>query len=181
MNPAPAPDPAVPIDLPIAERVAAAVKRYGEAEVVDRAVALMGGANAGSDFLLYVGGKHAQGLLAGAPPLYWPELWGARALMHVWNDSAAPAIIAGLDNEAWRVREMSAKVVLMRELDAALKLAALIEDESPRVRSAAVRGLAAVGSAEHVDTIAALVRDPDKDVRRSAQQSRDALRARVSR
>ena len=77
--------PAIPIDSPTDARIEAAASRYGADEVVARAIALMAGANAGEDFLLYVGGRHAQGLLDGAPPLYWPELWGARALLHVWN------------------------------------------------------------------------------------------------
>jgi HEAT repeat protein len=174
------PQPDVPIDLPVAERLDAAVARLGEEDVVNRAIALLNGENAGADFLLYVGGRHAQGLLDGAPALYWPELWGARALMHVWDAKAGTAILAGLDNQAWRVREMCAKVSLARELNVAPKLAELTEDEAPRVRSAALRALAAVGTADHVAVIAARLRDPDKDVRRAAQQARDQLVARVS-
>ena len=77
------PHPDLPIDLPTAERLAKAVEHYGESTVVDHSVALMRGKNAGKDFLLYVGGRHALGILEGAPALYWPELWGARALLHV--------------------------------------------------------------------------------------------------
>ena len=168
-------DPSVPIDLPVADRLEAAVARYGERDVVARAIALMGGANAGEDFLLYVGGRHAQGLLDGAPPLYWPELWGARALLHVWDASAVPAVIAGLDNQAWRVREMCAKVVLLRGLEVAPKLVRLTTDEVPRVRAAALHALAAQGTADHLATIVQRLRDPDKEVRRAAQQARDVL------
>jgi len=162
-------DSSVPVDLPVADRLAAAVARYGEDDVVARSIALMGGANAGEDFLLYVGGRHAQGLLDGAPPLYWPELWGARALLHVWNPSAV----------AWRVREMSARVALARELHVATKMVELTTDDVPRVRAAAAHALAAVGTVDNVETIAALLRDPEKEVRRAAQQSRDALAARL--
>jgi len=171
------PLPDIPVDLPTSERLAAAIARYGEAEVVDRAIALLDGRNAGEDFLLYVGGRHAQGLLDGAPALYWPELWGARALLHAWDPKAGTAVLAGLDNQAWRVREMCAKVSLARRLNVAPKLMELIEDEVPRVRVAALRALAAVGTAEHTEVIAARLRDPDKDVRRAAQQSRDELAA----
>src|SRR3990170_5116831 len=102
MQSEPTPDPADMLDLPIADRVSAAVKRYGEPEVIARATALLAGVNAGEEFLLYAGGRHAKGVLDGAPPLYWPELWGARALLYVWADSAVPAVVAGLDNQAWR-------------------------------------------------------------------------------
>lgn len=174
------PLPEVPIDLPVAERVQAAIERYGEADVVDRAIALLDGGNAGEDFLLYVGGRHARGLLDGAPALYWPELWGARALLHAWDPKAGSAVLAGLDNQAWRVREMCARVSLARSLNVAAKLAELTDDESPRVRVAALRALAAVGAAEHEPVLAAHLRDADKDVRRAAQQARDQLAARLA-
>ena len=172
--------PAIPIDSPTDARIEAAATRYGADEVVSRAIALMAGANAGEDFLLYVGGRHAQGLLDGAPPLYWPELWGARALLHVWNASAVPAIIAGLENQAWRVREMAARVALERELHVATKMVELTTDEVPRVRAAAVHALAVIGTTDHLEVIAGLLTDPEKEVRRAAQQSRDALARRVT-
>lgn len=173
------PTPEIPIDAPTAERIAQAVARLGEAGVVERASALLAGLNAGDDFLLTVGGRHAQGILDGAPPLYWPELWGARALLHAWDDTAAQAIRAGLVNQAWRVREMCARVALARELHVATKMVELTTDEVPRVRAAAAHALAAVGTADNVETIAALLRDPEKEVRRAAQQSRDTLAARI--
>ncbi|TDW30425.1 HEAT repeat domain-containing protein [Cryobacterium psychrophilum] len=172
-------EPVVPIDLPIADRIAAAVKRYGEPAVIDRSIALLKGDNAGEDFLLYVGGEHAQGILDGAPSLYWPELWGARALMYVWSESANETVIGGLDNQSWRVREMCAKVILLRKLHALKRLTRLTTDETPRVRAAAVQALAALGTVEHHSWIVARLRDPDKEVRRAAQQSRDALTARL--
>lgn len=174
------PLPDIPVDLPTAERLDAAIVRYGEADVVDRAIALLNGQNAGEDFLLYVGGRHAQGLLDGAPALYWPELWGARALLHAWDPKAGTAVLNGLGNRAWRVREMCAKVSLARSLNVGPKLVELTEDETPRVRVAALRALAAIGTAEHTEVIAARLRDPDKDVRRAAQQARDQLAARLS-
>ncbi|KFF58906.1 hypothetical protein JF66_15070 [Cryobacterium sp. MLB-32] len=169
----------VPVDLPIADRLAAAVKRYGEPAVIERSIALLKGENAGEDFLLYVGGEHAQGILDGAPSVYWPELWGARALMYVWSETANEAVIGGLDNQSWRVREMCAKVILQRKLHALKRLVRLTTDEVPRVRAAAVHALAALGTAEHLPTIVQRLRDPDVEVRRAAQQSRDALTARL--
>lgn len=178
MRTQPNPQPDVPIDLSIAERIHAAVERFGETEVVDRAILLLNGGNAGEDFLLYVGGKHAQGLLDGAPALYWPELWGARALLHVWDPKAGTAIQTNLENQSWRVREMCARVSQERRLNVLPGIVALTEDEVPRVRIAALRALAELGTATDADTISARLRDPDKDVRRAAQESRDRLRDR---
>jgi hypothetical protein len=173
------PHPDIPIDLPTAERIQAAIAVYGEAKVIDNAIALLRAKNAGKDFLLYAGGRHALGILEGAPALYWPELWGARTLMYVWSEAAAPYIVVGLTNQAWRVRETCAKVILQRGLQVAPKLVRLTTDEVPRVRAAALHALAAQGTAEHVETIAARLRDPDKEVRRVAQQARDVLAARL--
>jgi HEAT repeat protein len=47
------------------------------------------------------------------------------------------------------------------------------------VRAAALHALAAQGTAEHLEAITARLRDPDKDVRRAAQQARDELTARL--
>ena len=47
---------------------------------------------------------------------YWVRTWGARGLLYVWDDSAAPAVVAGLDDEHWRPAEMCLKVSTKREL-----------------------------------------------------------------
>jgi hypothetical protein len=175
----PQPPSDVPVDLPIEARLAAAVDRYGETAVVERAIALLAGKHAGEDFLLYAGGRHAQGLLDGAPALYWPELWGARTLLHVWNAGAGDAVISGLGNRSWRVREMCARVSMERRLDTVAELTRLTSDPVPRVRAAALRALGAVGGSAEAHTIEVRLNDRDKDVRRAAQQSRDALHTRL--
>src|SRR6188768_4094924 len=106
----------VPLDASPGDRIAAAVALYGEKVVAERAASLLRGGNEGEEFLLWVGGQHAQGVLDGAPPLYWPEVWGARALTFVWDDSAASAVHRRLGDPAWRVREMSPRVVYTRRL-----------------------------------------------------------------
>lgn len=171
-------DAEIPIDEPIAARIAQAVQRYGQAVFVERAVGLLEGRNEGEEVLLYVGGRHAQGILDGAPALYWPELWGARALLHVWDASAASAVLRGVDNRAWRVREMCLRVCAERRLgdDALLPLLA---DENSRVRAAAARAIAVVGSAAAEEPLTRMLRDPDKDVRRAAGESLKALSARL--
>ncbi|MGV8884670.1 MAG: HEAT repeat domain-containing protein [Microbacteriaceae bacterium] len=170
----------IPIDASPADRIALAVTTLGEEEVVDRAKALLAGLNAGDEFLLWVGGKHAQGILDGAPPLYWPEVWAARALLHVWNDTAAPGIEAGLSNQAWRVREMCARVSLMRSLPVAEALRPLLTDDTARVRAQAARALAEIGDVSDADSLTKLFRDPEIEVRRAAQQSHKRLVARTA-
>lgn len=171
-------DSSVPVDLPLEKRLAAAVELYGESGVVERSLSLLDGNNEGEDFLLFVGGEHAQGILDGAPVLYWPELWGARALLYVWDESAEPVIIGTLNNPAWRVREMGARVAAARELPVASELAELLTDRVPRVRVAAARALGAVGTLDDLERIRPLLKDSEIDVRRGAQQGIDALRAR---
>ncbi|MGP7960037.1 HEAT repeat domain-containing protein [Sanguibacter sp. A247] len=172
--------PDIPVDLPTGERIAAAVAHYGESDVVQRALALLRGENAGKDFLLYAGGRHARGILNGAPALYWPELWGARAFLHVWDDAAADEIVAALGNQAWRVREICLRVVLERGVPALGAIVLLTDDKNARVRSAALRALAAQGSSEHQAIIARHFSDRDRAVRPVAQQARDALAARLA-
>jgi len=171
----------VPIDASPADRIAAAVKIYGERDIVDRAAALIGGANAGEDFLLFVGGKHAKGILDGAPALYWPELWGTRTLMYVWHDSAKVAVQSALTNQAWRVREMAAKVVHLRELPLTDNLLPMLSDEVGRVRAAAARALGAVGDYDNATAIKALLKDPDVEVRRPAGEALQQIAQRFGR
>lgn len=166
-----------PNDDTPAERIAKVVDELGEDEVVARATALIAGLNAGEEFLLSVGGRHAQGILDGAPPLYWPEVWGARTFLYVWNDSAIPAVLAGLGNQAWRVREMSAKVVARRELAYPAEVAALAIDEVARVRAQAARALGEIGDASSVDVLRSLLKDPEIEVRREAGGALKKLRA----
>jgi len=168
----------IPLDASPSDRLAVAVETFGERDVVDRAKALLAGLNAGDDFLLWVGGHHAQGILDGAPPLYWPEVWGARALLAVWDDSAAAGVESGLTNQAWRVREMCARVVAARALPLAGILSTMLTDDVPRVRAAAALALGEVGEASDADDIRRLFRDPEIDVRRAAERAHKRLAAR---
>ena len=158
-----------------ATRVADAVTILGEDGVVERAIALLAGFNVGDEFLLVAGGTHAQGLLDGAPPLYWPEVWGARVLLYAWNDTATDAVLAGLQNRAWRVREMCTRVAAARNLPAAPYLRELLTDDTARVRAAAARALGVLGTVDDVELLSTLFKDPEIDVRRAAQQAKVAL------
>lgn len=170
--------PQATLDLPLGQRIAKAVEHYGEAEVIARSISLMDGQHAGEDFLLFVGGEHAQGILNGAPVLYWPELWGLRALQHVWSDAAITPVLGSLSNPAWRVREMGCRVIALRGLPAVDELVALTADGTPRVRAAAARALGAVGTPDDLESIRVFTKDPALEVRRGAQQGIDTLRSR---
>jgi HEAT repeat protein len=171
----------VPLDASPGDRIALAVQKFGEHEVSDRAAALLRGTNEGEEFLLWVGGRHAQGILDGAPALYWPEVWGARALLYAWDGPAAEAIRMGLGNQAWRVREMCCRVVAARELPLGADLLPLLGDETARVRANAVRALGVVGSYEQAVAAKKLLRDPELDVRKQTGAALKALTERLGR
>jgi hypothetical protein len=112
---------------------------------------------------------------------YWVRTWGARGLLYVWHDSAAPAVVSGLDDEHWRPAEMYLKVSTKRELGEAGPRAAVlaVEGELPRVRVQALRTLGAVGDTEHVDVVRDLLDDEDQAVRRRAARSLTQLAERL--
>lgn len=170
----------VQIDDSPGDRITAAVARFGEQVVVDRSASLLRGGNEGDEFLLIVGGRHAQGVLDGAPPLYWPEVWGARALTFVWDASAASAVHHGLADRAWRVREMCARVVFIRHLDEQVALVEMLGDEVARVRGAAARALGEIGDVSHLPALTLLLKDDEKEVRRSAHDAMVRLEKRTA-
>jgi HEAT repeat protein len=99
--------------------------------------------------------------------------------LYVWNDSASYAIRAGLTNQAWRVREMCAKVVAERSIACPEQLAEIATDEVARVRAQAARALGVVGEASQRGILKSLLKDPDIDVRRQAGTALKALTERV--
>jgi hypothetical protein len=65
-------------------------------------------------------------------------------LLYVWRPNAEAAILSGLHDPAWRVREMCAKVVRHRAIESAESaLARLVDDPVSRVRAAADAALTA--------------------------------------
>ena len=74
---------------------------------------------------------------------YWFRVWGMRGLLWAWDDAGLLAVRAGVTDEAWRVREMAAKVVARHLVgDALNEMTALRDDPVPRVRAAAARARA---------------------------------------
>jgi HEAT repeat protein len=121
----------------------------------------------------------------GKPPghRYWPRVWACRALLYVWDDSAGPAVVAALNDDHWRVRELAGKVITKREVpDAADALMILVEtDPVPRVRAAACRGLAVVGEGEHLPALAEAIDDPERLVAAAAERALGRLQDRLDR
>lgn len=134
---------------------------------------------------MVLGALTDRGWLAGGKPPghgYWARVWSARALRYAWTDGAAPAVVAALGDEHWRVREMAAKVVADRELaEGAEAMVHLCGDEVPRVRVAAARALAVVGEGEHADALRDLRGDEEPLVRRTADAALRRLSGRLDR
>jgi hypothetical protein len=118
--------------------------RRGKAAVVASCVRLVEGGDVEADLLVTLGGPGANKFLDGGvhADAYWLRVWGARGLLWAWDVSATEAIRAALTDDAWRVREMAAKVVARHLVDDALDgIAVLVDDPVPRVRAAATRAL----------------------------------------
>lgn len=116
--------------------------------MISGCIRLLEGREVDDGLVLALGGEPAEYVLSGREGGrngYWPRVWAARGLLHVWDDRAAAAIIRAAADEAWRVREMAAKVVARHKVDDALgAMADLQRDEVPRVRAAAGRAIAAL-------------------------------------
>jgi len=111
---------------------------------------------------------------------YWVRTWGARGLLHVWDDSASGAVVAGLADEHWRPAEMCLKVVARHDVAGAGDAAAtLLGHELPRVRVQALRALAVAGDTEHVAPVRVRLEDEVEQVRRQAGRALSAMARRL--
>lgn len=171
-----------------AQRVRALCAAQGEASVAAECAEIMRtGSWENRDLLVVLGGRVAVGEYARTEPAqsdlsYWAPTWAARGLLYAWSDTAAPAVVAALTHEAWRVREMAAKVVAAREIGSAGDaVAALAWDPVPRVRAAAARALGVVGEFEHASAALALAHDSDVQVRVRGEQAMAGMSARLDR
>jgi len=97
------------------------------------------------ELILALGGEPGRSVLDGyngGRSGYWPRVWAARALLYGWDEDAAGAVIAATRDDAWRVREMAAKVIAHQRVGDALQaVARLRTDPVPRVRDAAERAV----------------------------------------
>lgn len=87
--------------------------RRGTAEVVAGCVGLLRRRGADDALVFAIGGPGARWVLDGGQQ-YWLRVWAARALLYAWDDMARAAVMDALADDAWRVREMAAKVVARR-------------------------------------------------------------------
>jgi hypothetical protein len=128
------------------QSIAAECERRGKAAVVAGCIDLLRGRQDTDDALLIaLAGPAAEAVLdgsAGGKAGYWPRVWAARGLLHAWDDRATGVIIQATADDAWRVREMSAKVIARHHVgDALLAVSQLRTDPVPRVRAAAERAV----------------------------------------
>jgi hypothetical protein len=132
------------------ESMQAECRRLGRDAAVAECVRLVRGEDVGPEFLWGLVGQAAAKYFDGREhhDTYWLRVWGMRGLLWVWDDGALEAVLTGLDDEHWRVREMAAKVVARNLVgDALPAVAALRDDPVPRVRTAAARAVAALTGA----------------------------------
>jgi HEAT repeats len=128
------------------QSIQAECARRGQPALVAGCVALLerrGGVDDG--LIVALGGQVAEYVLSGREggrDGYWPRVWAARGLLHAFLPQATSALITATSDEAWRVREMAAKVVARYRVGDALDaVAALRDDPVPRVRAAASRAV----------------------------------------
>lgn len=135
------------------QRILDECERRGSDAVVRGCVDLLNGRVVDDEFIVALGGAPAVHVLAGfegGRKGYWPRVWAARGLLHVWAVSATPDIIRATSDSSWRVREMAAKVVARHTVDDALDaVVALRQDGVPRVRTAAERAVIGLANADH--------------------------------
>lgn len=167
------------VEAPVGVLVEELAHHLGEPAVVALACDLLGGAepSAYARELVYLTGFEPD-LARWAP--YWPKVWGARALLYAWQETASGAVLAGLADPAWRVAEMCLKVSVKRDVPgAADEAVGLSRHELARVRGHAVRLLGATGDTEHVDVVRERLTDDDEGVRRHAGRALDRLELRL--
>jgi hypothetical protein len=114
-------------------------------------IELLAGRPTDGDLVDALAGPGRAAWLHSGPPEtrdYWARTWGARGLLWIWDEAATGAIIAATHDEAWRVREMAAKVVARHLVgDALPAVAAQRDDPVLRVRVAAERAVVALTAA----------------------------------
>jgi hypothetical protein len=124
-------------------RVEAACLAHGPVAVADACMRLLAGANLDPLMREVFGKQHAPEWLESEANTYWLRVWGARGLLWNWDPRAVGSLRTALRDEAWRVREMAAKVVARHLVDDVQpEVAELLHDPVARVRAAAARALA---------------------------------------
>jgi hypothetical protein len=125
------------------ERIEAECARRGKDAVVADCLALLDGqVDAGP--LRSLAGPGAEKFFDGEEhtDTYWLRVWALRGLLWAWDSRATRHVGDALHDEAWRVREMAAKIVARHLVgEAYAAVAELRDDPVPRVRQVAERAL----------------------------------------
>lgn len=127
------------------QRATAEAARRGRERFAAGCAGLLDGDDADVPLILLLGGDTAPWALAPErepEQRYWFRVWAARGLLWSWHETAQPALRRALRDEAWRVREMAAKVVARHLIgDLLTDVAELRADPVARVRAAAIRAV----------------------------------------
>jgi HEAT repeat protein len=132
------------------ERIRAECARRGKDAVLQDCLALLAGST-DPELTLSLVGRGAEKYFDGLEhdDTYWFRVWALRGLLWSWDARAIPGVVRALDDEAWRVREMAAKVVARHLVGEALPaVVAHRDDPVPRVRRAAERALIRLAEAD---------------------------------
>ena len=131
--------------------------------------------------MLFLGGDAGRSVLEDGTSWkpYWARVWGARGLLYVWDDAAAPGRARAAGRRALAGRRdvpeglRAARAALRRRRRAAAG------HELPRVRATAARALGVCGDVEHLAAVHELLEDPDEDVRRAAARALERAETRL--
>lgn len=132
------------------ESIEAECARRGKDAVVADCVALLQGEE-DPELLRSLAGPGAEKFFDGGEhdDTYWFRVWALRGLLWAWDPRATDCVCAAFEDEAWRVREMAAKVVARHLVGEATEgVAGLRDDPVPRVRAAAERALVRLSDAD---------------------------------
>lgn len=181
-EPAPLTSPSGPSPDPVAVRVEDAARKLGANPLIDWATRLLSGTASPQD-----DGDPDIELLGGMPALedWMARVWAAQVLLHRWHHAAAPAVLAGLDDEAWQVRSVCVKVAALRGItEAELTVVTRLDDPEPTVRVDAATALGELGSVDTSGTVIGLgnaVMSTDSAMADAAERALERLAERFDR
>ena len=131
----------VKVDTP-RSRIESLCRVHGAPEVADACIRLIAGHDLDPLMRAVFGDAHTDAWLGNEVNAHWLRVWGVRSLLWNWDERASSTLQSALSDEAWRVREMAAKVVSRHLVDPALPFVVdLRGNPVARVRQADERAL----------------------------------------
>jgi hypothetical protein len=164
------------------EKVAAMVRRHGEAWVVAYCAGLLDGEDPRLDEEAFVelGGAYARYELEHDILDHWPRAWAARAFLYAWSPDVTASLVRALSDPAWRVAENAMRVMAKREIAEGVDDAVLLRNhELPRVRATVVRLVGVVGESDHAYVLLEALDDPELSVRAAAERAIERMERRL--